>query len=110
MTHWDDIVTDPRLRLSTVECHLAGLTSDAYLHDEFHAVASGGSSGHRGVFVHGWEAWADGFAGIIRTTMWDRLASPDIAAAPNTMAMVAASHASQMTNSRAGNPDVTRSA
>jgi phenylacetate-CoA ligase len=57
MAHWDDIVTDRRLTLADVEKHLAGLTTDAYLLDHYHAVASSGSSGMRGVFVFDWEAW-----------------------------------------------------
>ena len=53
------MVTDRRLTLDLVEGHLAGLESDAYLFDEFHAVASGGSTGRRGIFAYGWEEWAD---------------------------------------------------
>jgi phenylacetate-CoA ligase len=62
MTHFDDVVTDDRLRLDVVEDHLASLTSDAYLFDRYHAVASAGSSGTRGVVVYDWDAWA--------TTQW----------------------------------------
>ena len=58
MAHFDEIVADPRVTLDFVNAHLAGLTSDAYFLDEFHALASGGSSGMRGVFVWGWDAWA----------------------------------------------------
>jgi phenylacetate-CoA ligase len=48
MANWDAVVTDRRLTLALVERHLAGLTGDAYLLDEVHACASGGSSGRRG--------------------------------------------------------------
>jgi phenylacetate-CoA ligase len=48
MANWDGVVTDRRLTLDLVEGHLAGLESDAYLFDRFHAVASGGTSGRRG--------------------------------------------------------------
>jgi hypothetical protein len=48
MANWDAVVTDRRLTLDLVEGHLAGLEADAYLFGEFHAVASGGSSGRRG--------------------------------------------------------------
>lgn len=58
MENLEGIWTDPRLTRETVESHLDALTEDAYLFDEFHAVASGGSSGTRGVFVYGWDAWA----------------------------------------------------
>ncbi|WP_300007449.1 hypothetical protein [Pseudonocardia sp.] len=58
MAHFDDVVTDERLRLDVVEDHLAALTSDAYLFDRYHAAASGSSSGTRGVFVYDWDDWA----------------------------------------------------
>jgi len=98
MANWDDIVTDRRLRLEQVERHLAALSSDSYLYDEFHAVASGGSSGTRGVYVYGWEPWAAAYAGFLRTTVWDRAVTPDVGAAPNTIAMVAARHPTHMTS------------
>src|SRR5215216_2266609 len=40
MTNYDQIVTDPAITLDRIEFHLASLTSDAYLDDQFHAVAS----------------------------------------------------------------------
>jgi phenylacetate-coenzyme A ligase PaaK-like adenylate-forming protein len=57
MVNLDAILTDPRLSRDVVESHLDTLTDDTYLLDEFHAVASGGSSGTRGVFVYDWEGW-----------------------------------------------------
>jgi phenylacetate-CoA ligase len=61
-------------------------------------IASGGSSGARGVYVYGWDPWAVAYAGFLRTTAWDRAVTPDVAAAPNTIAMVAARHATHMTS------------
>lgn len=59
MANWDQIVTEPRLTLATAERHLDGLGDEgAYLLDEFHVCASGGSSGRRGVYVFGWREWA----------------------------------------------------
>jgi phenylacetate-coenzyme A ligase PaaK-like adenylate-forming protein len=98
MANWDEIVTDRRLTLETVERHLEGLTSDAYLFDEFHAVASGGSTGTRGVYAYGWEPWAVACAGFLRTMAWDRALTPEVAAVPNTMGVVAARHATHMTS------------
>ncbi len=98
MANWDDVVTDRRLTLDHVERHLAGLTSDAYLFDEVHAIASGGSTGTRGVYVYGWEPWAVAYAGFVRMNVWDRAVTPELAAAPNTIAMVAARHATHMTS------------
>jgi len=101
MANWDAVVTDQRLALALVERHLAGLTADAYLLDEVHACASGGSSGRRGVYVHGWTAWAEEYAGFMRHVLWDRAASPELAGLPNTVAFVAAQHATHMTSSMA---------
>ena len=58
MANFDEIVTDDRLHLDVVEDHLDSLTGDAYLFDRYHAVASGGSTGRRGVFVYDWDSWA----------------------------------------------------
>ena len=98
MEHWNDIVTDRRLSLDLVEDHVAGLRADAYLLDEFHAVASGGSTGRRGVFVFGWDEWAIVHAGFMRTMLWDRATAPEMASFPNTIAMVAAHSATHMTS------------
>ena len=99
MANWDEVVTDRRLTLALVERHLAGLTADAYLFDEVHAIASGGSTGRRGVYVHGWRAWAEQYAGFMRPVLWDRATSPEMAALPSRVAMVAAQHATHMTSS-----------
>ncbi|HEV2871414.1 MAG TPA: hypothetical protein VG409_08320, partial [Actinomycetota bacterium] len=98
MANWDAVVTDRRLSLDLVEGHLAGLASDAYLFDQFHAVASGGSSGRRGIFVFGWPAWATGYAGFMRPTLLDRAVTPELAALPIRMAMVGARNATHMTS------------
>lgn len=96
MEHFDEIVTDPRLRLSQVEAHLDGLTgTESYLLDRYHAVASSGSSGRRGVFVWGWEAWSTAYVALLRYELRSWLAAES---EPVTMASVAAgrpTHASR---------------
>jgi len=57
MQNLDGIFTDTRLSRGQVEAHLETLSSDAYLLDQFHVFASGGSSGRRGVFVWDWNGW-----------------------------------------------------
>ena len=59
MVNFDQIVTDARVTLDLVNRHLERLASDAYLLDEHHAIASGGSSGRRGVFAYDWNGWGD---------------------------------------------------
>jgi phenylacetate-CoA ligase len=98
MANWDGVVTDRRLRLDLVEDHLAGLESDAYLFDRFHAVASGGTSGRRGIFVFGWREWAVAYAGFMRTGIWDLAVSPELAGVPVRIAMIGARNATHMTS------------
>ena len=57
MDNFDAVLTDPQLTLGLVNDHISQLTSDAYLLDSYHAVASGGTTGRRGVFVYGWDEW-----------------------------------------------------
>ena len=88
MEHFDEIVTDRRLSLDAVERHLERATGDAYLRGEYHAVASGGSSGRRGVFVYDWSGWRTCFLGFFRHLL-DGSEAP---AGPVDMAIVAAGH------------------
>ena len=78
MDNFDDIVTDRRLSLDVCERHVDALRGDAYLLDEFHVIASGGSSGQRGVFVYGWDAWATCYASIARFPARDRTQHPEL--------------------------------
>jgi phenylacetate-coenzyme A ligase PaaK-like adenylate-forming protein len=98
MANWDGVVTDRRLTLDLAEGHLAGLESDAYLFDRFHAVASGGSTGRRGIFAFGWKEWAEAYAGFIRPSLWDAAVSPELAGLPLKMAMIGARNAAHMTS------------
>lgn len=70
--HFDDIVTDRRLTLAGVEAHLAELErapgADQVLFGEYRAMASGGTTGRRGVFVYGREDWTSIMAGTLRWT------------------------------------------
>lgn len=66
MEHWDAIVTDPNVTLAEAEAHLTSVTADAYFRDEYHVIASGGSSGRRGVFVYDWHGWAVSYLGTAR--------------------------------------------
>lgn len=95
MANFDGIVTDRRLSLEIVETHLASLGDDAYLLDEFHVAASGGSSGQRGVFVYGWQAWMVAFATLLRFRYRFQLSNPGIGM--KTRATVAAGKATHMT-------------
>jgi phenylacetate-coenzyme A ligase PaaK-like adenylate-forming protein len=97
MSHWNEVVTDPRLTLALVDRHLQTITSDAYLFDAFHAVASGGSSGRRGVFVWGWDAWAIAFACGVRWSIRHAMQHPELATRLPVIATIAASGPTHMT-------------
>jgi phenylacetate-CoA ligase len=98
MGNFDQIVTDPRVRLADVNAHIAQLDGDAYFRDELHAVASGGSSGMRGVFVWGWDAWAAVQLTAMRRTLLDRIGDPELVSRPAVAMIVAAENATHFTS------------
>jgi phenylacetate-CoA ligase len=99
MEHWNEIVTDDRLRLDVAEAHLEHLTSDAYLFDRYHVVATGGSTGRRGVFVYDWDGWATVYLSGTRFEVRARQRDPELAAAPPTFAAVLSQASSHMGSS-----------
>ncbi len=111
MDNFDDIVTDRRLTLDVCERHVDALHGDAYLLDEFHVVASGGSSGRRGVFVYGWDAWGICYSSIVRFPVRDRKQHPELTRRPPVVATVAAakpSHISAAVGATFSTPDRPR--
>jgi phenylacetate-CoA ligase len=53
MERFDDVVTDPRLRLAAVEAHLDGPEPAADFAGEYALITTSGTTGARGVFVYG---------------------------------------------------------
>jgi phenylacetate-CoA ligase len=98
MGNFDEIVTDPEVRLAEANAHIAKLDRDAYFRHELHAVASGGSSGVRGVFVWGWDAWATVQLTAIRRALLDRIGDPELASRPPVAMIVAAENATHFTS------------
>ncbi len=98
MGNFDAIVTDPEVRLADANAHIAQLDGDAYFRDELHAVASGGSSGVRGVFVWGWDAWATVQLTALRRSLLDRIGDPELASRPPVLMVVAAENATHFTS------------
>jgi len=66
MDRFDDLVTDRRLTLATVEAHLDGLAGDQLLDGRYRAMATGGSTGRKGVFVADRPEWRQYLAGFLR--------------------------------------------
>jgi len=98
MDNFDEIVTDHDVRLADANAHIAELDGDAYFRDELHAVASGGSSGMRGVFVWGWDAWATVQLVALRRALLDRIGDPDLASRAPVAMIVAAENATHFTS------------
>jgi phenylacetate-coenzyme A ligase PaaK-like adenylate-forming protein len=66
MERFDDLVCDRRLTLAAVEAHLDGLTRDELLDGRYRAMATGGSTGRKGVFVADRAEWRQYLAGFFR--------------------------------------------
>jgi phenylacetate-coenzyme A ligase PaaK-like adenylate-forming protein len=96
MEHFDEIVTDPRVSRTLVEENLTTTAGESYLFDRYHAVASSGSSGHRGVFVHDWDAWTTYYMACFRFLLRQRRDAAARRTGPVRMASVAAGRPTHM--------------
>jgi phenylacetate-CoA ligase len=94
MANFDEIVTDPRLRLDVCNAHLETLTDDAYLFGRYHVIASGGSTGRRGVFVYDWDEWTTMYLGIQRYELLRQAEEQRHQPGPISIVTVAAGRAS----------------
>jgi phenylacetate-coenzyme A ligase PaaK-like adenylate-forming protein len=101
MAHWDEIVTVDGVTLEAAEAHLTKITSDAYFAGTYHVVASGGSSGRRGVFLYNWEAWLLCHLGYVRHVLRQRLSDPELAGERLVAGVVAAEKPTHMTSAMA---------
>jgi phenylacetate-coenzyme A ligase PaaK-like adenylate-forming protein len=66
MANWDQIVTDRRITLARAEAHLDALDGDCLLDGRYRLMASGGTSGTRGVFLYDRDEWRTLLAGLLR--------------------------------------------
>ena len=58
MKHFDQIVTDPRLRLSQLQEHMAHVSGDEYYLGEYRVLTTAGSSGLKTVIVFNRKEWS----------------------------------------------------
>jgi phenylacetate-CoA ligase len=58
MKHFDEIVTNPRLRLSQLQKHMAHISGDEYYLNEYRVLTTAGSSGHKTVVVFNRKEWS----------------------------------------------------
>ena len=92
MDNFDRIVTDERMSLGRVNDHLETVTTASYLLDGYIAITSGGSTGHRGVFVYDWDGWATFWMGCFRHTLRAKWSDPELASRPVVSCWVTAAH------------------
>jgi phenylacetate-CoA ligase len=101
MASFDDVVTDRRLsRAAVEECLEASRESPRFLDGEFQCMASGGSSGVRGIFAFGWEAAVDFALAPQRATL-KRVLSEDLPEGGLVLAFVTAPTAVHATGASA---------
>ncbi|HHF7375754.1 phenylacetate--CoA ligase family protein [Legionella bozemanae] len=74
MENWDAIVTNPKLSLALVEKHMRQKNDrldTLYLFSNYHVVATGGSSGKRGIFIYDWDEWITFHTAFIRFPLYN---------------------------------------
>ena len=108
MEHFDEVVTDRRVRLEEVEAHLGAPAAEpALLFGDYVCLVSGGSSGFRGVFVQTAEEYAEFAASLMRRAMRAFLAGGGQLADGLVIGIVAAAspvHSSGMAAATAARP------
>ena len=71
MEHFDELVTDPTVRLSDVEAHLATLSGgDELFNGRYRVASTSGSTGRRGLFLWDPGEWAAVLASYNRSFDW----------------------------------------
>ena len=68
MEHYDDVVTDPRLRRDALLAHVEHAQGDELYLGRYRAMTTSGSSGRKGLFVYGRAEWAAIMAQFLRYT------------------------------------------
>jgi putative adenylate-forming enzyme len=75
MEHFDELVTDPAVRLADVRAHLAGARSGTRYLDRYWIAATAGSTGRPGIFLHDDEEWTTVLASYARANGWAGIAA-----------------------------------
>jgi phenylacetate-CoA ligase len=70
MESFDQLVTDPRLRLDDLLEHLSRIEDDQLYLGEYRVMASSGSSGRKAVFVYDRAGWTGICAMFLRRSAW----------------------------------------
>src|SRR6185369_1596426 len=78
MEHFDDLLTDRRIRLADVERHLEQLPAVPRYLGRYRVCSTSGSTGRRGFFVFDGDEWAIAFASFRRAATWCGVGAPSL--------------------------------
>lgn len=70
MASFDEVVTDPAIRLADVEAHLQDIDGDVRFRDRYRVVSTSGTTGLRGIFLSDPTEWAHVIASYARAQEW----------------------------------------
>jgi phenylacetate-CoA ligase len=70
MEHFDELVTDPAVRLADVEAHLAALKGNERFCGRYWVAATSGTTGRRGIFLWDLDEWVEVLASYNRSLDW----------------------------------------
>jgi putative adenylate-forming enzyme len=75
MEHFDELVTDPAVRLADADAFVRSDPGDALFRGRYVALSTSGSTGRRGVFLFDPDEWLTALAMITRPMAWAGLGS-----------------------------------
>jgi phenylacetate-CoA ligase len=70
MEHFDELVTDPAIKLAEVEAHLAALEGNQRFRGRYWVAATSGTTGRRGIFLWNLDEWVEVLASYNRSLDW----------------------------------------
>jgi phenylacetate-CoA ligase len=70
MEHYDEVVTDPRLRRDELLAWVEGLERDDFYLEKYRVMTTSGSSGRKGLFVYDAAGWRSIAAMFFRQSTW----------------------------------------
>jgi len=70
MENFDELVTDPSVRLANVEAHLATLSGNERFRGRYWVASTSGSTGRRGLFLWNFAEWTTVLASYNRSFDW----------------------------------------
>lgn len=76
MENFDELVTDPAIRLADVETFLKRDPGLKLFLDRYVVLATSGSTGRRGIFLFNQQEWLAAMASIMRPLVWAAITSP----------------------------------